>query len=268
MTSHELKPPLMIITKSKKDVKITTSFFMGCGGGSLVTVDDFLAGRFVESEKNTPILAAGILRGSGDCIKKSKEFWYMDHGYFNRTPNGMLAKCTGYYRVGYNTFWNSGEGDYSWDRFNSFGIKLRPWRKNGDHIVIVPPSRYMGPFLNRIWWLEKTKEELSKYTDRKLVVSTKPKSGGVPLSEALINAWALVTDHSNSAIDAMIKGIPAIMTHPDRKLGSLEEIENPPKSRNLLKNLAHRQWTIDEMWNGLAWEEIKTHHKSKGLCKW
>ena len=263
MTSHELPPPNIIITGNPKAVTITTSFGFGCGG-HLVTTEEYLSEENFNYPYKKSIATAGILRGSGECVKKAEEFWYIDHGYFHRTKHP--PDCDGYYRVGHNTLWSSGEGDYTWDRFNSFKIELKPWRKDGSHIIVVPPSRYMCTFLNRVWWLEKTQRELSKYTKRKIIVSTKD---GVKLRDCLPGAWALVTDHSNAAVDAVIHGVPVIVTHPDRRIGSLEEIENPPKSRGFLKNLANRQWTLEEMRSGMAWDEIKNYHKyDREYYKW
>ena len=217
----------------------------------MVSVEEYLAEKNFNYPYRKSIATAGILRGSGECVKKAEEFWYIDHGYFHRTNHP--PDCDGFYRIGYNTLWSSGEGTYTWDRFNSFKIGLGSWRRHGRHIVLVPPSKYMGSFLNRVWWLEKTQRELSKYTDRKILVSTKFKN---PVSEVMKNAWCIVADHSNSAIDAMIAGIPAIFTNPTRKLGSIKDIETPPMDREFFKNLAHNQWTLEEIKSGKAWSDL------------
>ena len=127
MTSHELPPPNIIITGNPKDVTITTSFGFGCGG-HLVTTEEYLSEENFNYPYKKSIATAGILRGSGECVKKAEEFWYIDHGYFHRTKHP--PDCDGYYRVGHNTLWSSGEGDYTWDRFNSFKIELGFCTKN------------------------------------------------------------------------------------------------------------------------------------------
>ena len=102
-------------------------------------------------------------------------------------------------------------------------------------------------------WLEETIFKIKKKTDRNVIVSSKYKN---PMSEVIKNAWCVVTDHSNSAIDAMINGIPAIFTNPVRKLGTIEEVENPPMDREFFKNLAHNQWTLQEIKSGKAWSDL------------
>ena len=47
-----------------------------------------------------------------------------------------------------------------------------------------------------------------------------------------------------------------ITTSPMRKIGTLEEVESPPMDRGFLKNLAYRQWTIQEIKIGQAWREL------------
>ena len=103
-------------------------------------------------------------------------------------------------------------------------------------------------------WLNDVLVSIKQYTDRPVVVSDRH---NLPISEVLKNAWVVVTDHSNAAIDAMIEGVPAIMTNPSRKWGSLEEIENPPMSRDIFRNLANCQWTLEEMRKGQAWETLR-----------
>ena len=54
----------------------------------------------------------------------------------------------------------------------------------------------------------------------------------------------------------MAQGVPAIFTNPARKLGSIEDVENPPMDREFFKNLAHNQWTLEEIKSGRAWENL------------
>jgi capsule polysaccharide modification protein KpsS len=150
--------------------------------------------------------------------------------------------------------WNNGLEKCSSDRINSFNIKLKDWRKTGDHIVVVPPSKYMADYFDMHSWLRDIVDDIKNYTDRKIVVSIKNES---PLERVLPNAWALVTDHSNAGIASLIEGIPTIFTNPSRKLGSIEEIENPPMDRSFFKGLAYQQWTLEEIRSGEAWDYLE-----------
>ena len=239
-------PPYVVFTSHYRNQKIGKAFADGCGG-VIISVENFMS-----SPNKTSIATYGILRGSGECIKEAENFWYIDHGYFKRST--CLDRCEGYFRVVKNALWHDGSGDHTWDRFNNLQIGLKDWRKNGDHVVVVPPSGYMGGFfLGLENWLNDVLVSIKQYTDRPVVVSDRH---NLPISEVLKNAWVVVTDHSNAAIDAMIEGVPAIMTNPSRKLGSIEEIENPPMSRDIFRNLANCQWTLEEMRSGQAWGEL------------
>ena len=77
-----------------------------------------------------------------------------------------------------------------------------------------------------------------------------------PIDKALSNAWALVTDHSNAAVDALSEGIPVIFTNSARILGNIEDIENPPMNREFFNNLAYQQWTLEEIRSGEAWDYV------------
>ena len=107
--------------------------------------------------------------------------------------------------------------------------------------------------------------ELKQYTDRDIVVSTKYGDGLTcftktpsknPFREIIKNAWAVVTFNSNTMVDSLIGGVPVISLTSDRKVGSLEEIENPIMDRAILYNLAYRQWTLKAFASGQAWREL------------
>lgn len=243
--------PDTVVTRHSRSKKIGSAFAQGCGGKT-VSVEEFLLSR-----DRGNIATYGILRGSGECLKKSAGFWYIDHGYFGRSQ--CLTKCEGYFRIARNALWHSGSGNCSWDRFNHFGIELKDWRKHGDHVVVVPPSRLMGAFLGLESWLNDTIIKIRQCTDRPVVISEKKRH---PIAEVLKNAWVVITDHSNAAIDAMVEGVPAIMTDPIRKLGDITGVENPPLDRDLFRNLAYHQWTLEEIASGTAWEMLNIQHVS------
>jgi len=246
-----LKAPVSILNKNynKRSLVVCGAFAEGCDGSTMSLKMWFdLWMRF----QNPPRISTyGVLYGSHTVIENSPHYWHIDHGYFMRSSDPDLFD--GYYRINKNNLWHNGSGDHTWDRFNSLNIKLKDWRKTGEHVVIVPPSKHMASIFNMETWLEKTIFKVKKYTDRKILVSTKFKN---PVSEVMKNAWCIVADHSNSAIDAMIEGVPVIFTNPARKLGTIEDIENPPMDREFLKNLAHQQWTLEEIKIGKAWSDL------------
>jgi hypothetical protein len=248
------KPPQVVTTETGINSRICEYFAKGCGG------------EIVSCENAGSVIATfGILRGTGEVIKRAKEFWYLDHAYFGRAK---LAKWgRGYFRIVHNAFWHNGKGRHPSDRLKKIVPHMNDWRTAGSHIVVVPPSSNMSAFLGLENWLQETTAKIKKHSDRRIVVARRPAEWGLeadnplnatqnPLNVLLENSWALVTDHSNAAMEAMIKGIPAIMTNPQRKFSSIEDIENPLLDRSILNTLAYQQWKIEDIQSGQAWREL------------
>ena len=239
-----IEPPEVAVTVAPINQTICRAFAKGCGG------------KIVPCNKSGDRVATyGIKRGSGDSIKRAKEFWYIDHGYFGK---GSPHRFDGYYRIVYNSIIHDVHGDFPSDRIDNFNLKFKDWRKNGNKIIMVPPSVPMGKFLgvSDEAWVEHTKKEIEKYTDREVVLCQKQKGKKSNLMELMKDAWVLITDHSNCQVDALVNGVPVITTSPMRRIGSLADVENPVMDRSFLNNLAYRQWTINEINSGQAWREL------------
>jgi len=244
---------------------LSQAFAKGCKGklikplrkvNHLKTMEGIsLGGVFPELEN---IATFGVLRGCDSAIKKSKEFWYIDHGYFGK----------GNYRITRNALLHNGEGNHDWNRFNKFNNKFSNWKRNGKCVVICAPSTPMSKFLNIENWLSNTIEKVKKYTDREIIISQKINSPkgyypdikndipNLPIDEALDKAWVLITDHSNTMVTSLIKGVPIICTNTNRKIGALDRVEKPIYNREWLKNLAYNQWSLEEIEKGKAWKEL------------
>jgi hypothetical protein len=225
---------------------VCAAFARGCGG-RLVKPED--AGARVASY--------GILRGCGEAMRRADEFYYIDHGFFGRSDP---SKGDGYYRVIHNALWPSSEpdhSDYAHQRLAAHleagHLRFRPKRKTGDHIVLVPPSRYMTEYFGLHSWTDDTIAELEKHTDRDFVISEKTST---TIEHCLANAWCVVSDHSNANIVALINGIPAIFTNPVRKNSELSQIEDPPYDLRIFTRLAASMWTLDEMASGECWSAL------------
>ena len=247
-----VSPPKTILTTHERSKVVGRAFAEGCGGG---VINIFKLQELAKRKIIVPRVASyGILRGCGEAIKAAKDYWHIDHGYFFRssTPEAY----DGYYRITKNNFWHDGLSKCNSDRFARLkmqGLQLKDWRKTGNHIIVVPPSKYMADHWGMHDWLRDIVAEIKKYTDREIVVSIKNET---PLERVLTNAWALVTDHSNAGITALLEGVPTIFTNPARKLGEISEIENPPMDRDFFYGLAYQQWTLEEIRSGEAWNYL------------
>lgn len=186
---------------------------------------------------------------------EGRTWYYGDHAYFGR---GRFYRCTR------NAMQHGGrEGDADPQRFLSFGIPVKPWRKSGSHIVLCPNSE---SFLSRYGvpnWVDETVAALKAVTDRKIVLRWKARADRHPLAADLVDAWAVVTFTSNSAVEAVLAGVPAVCTAPCAGAAmsgtNLHEIEAPVMPDGRLAwaaRLANNQWTLEEMAAGRLWRAI------------
>ena len=73
--------PTVLFTDHSINQYISKCFAYGAKT-NLVHVNDF-------SDFNHSIAVYGYLRGTGEAIKKSKDFWYIDHGYFKQSSRSF-----------------------------------------------------------------------------------------------------------------------------------------------------------------------------------
>ncbi len=68
-----------------------------------------------------------------EVMASGEDWYYADNAFFDQ----FRGK---YYRVGKNQLQHSGFGESDGMRFEKLGIKIAPWRKRGDHILVTPQS--------------------------------------------------------------------------------------------------------------------------------
>jgi len=196
-------------------------------------------------------LCYGVMNETHKITTLCNNYYYTDHGWLGKSKN--TGTVDGYIRVCYNSLTYK-PIERRWDKFERFGLKLKPWRKNGSHIILCPPSSHTQKGAGIHNWIENTTTELKKYTDRQIIISTK--SNKTPNAFSLFkNCWCLVTFHSSMLMHAMISGIPAVSTYDKLNVGKLSDIENPPMYREWLSGIPYQQWTLKELLQG-KYEEI------------
>lgn len=233
----------------------------------------------VEHEHTSPRFCKAFARGCGGTIKKKYDggswagfgspqlwqdiiaakasgspFYYGDHAYFQRGK---------YYRITKDAFFHTGNGVSDGQRLRNLGISPAPWKKSGSNIIICPQSEvfFQREGLEKFVWLADVIEKIRAYSDRKIIIHGKTDS--IPLSHYLNNAHAVVVYSSNSAVEALMNGVPAFALAPcpatNFTLSDLALIEKPlyPDNRdNWAGVLADNQWTLDEIENGTAWRKL------------
>jgi hypothetical protein len=148
------------------------------------------------------------------------------------------------------------------ERWESFGIALRPWLSHGEHILVreqrgIGSARMASPPL----WHDQAIARLRGLSQRPIKLRRHPKfvPDQPPLSEALKGAHAVVTWASSIAAQALVLGVPIFYEAPRIVCASachrgLEKIETPAKPDRLpaLERLAWAQWSVREIARGDA----------------
>lgn len=198
-------------------------------------------------------------------------FVYADLGYWHRDTHYRLVaggwSPERYVRAGLPC-----------SRLDLLGVKVQPWRTGGDTVVIAGSTakscvehglKYRG-------WEARVAAQLSdcgkrvvyrpKPTDRNKAPLPGVEYDEAPLAESLARACAVVTHHSNAAVEALVAGIPV---HCETGVAAafsvpLSEIAQPQLMEGreqFLADVAWLNWSLEEMRSGAAWD----HMKERGL---
>lgn len=157
------------------------------------------------------------------------------------------------------------------------GLKLLPWRDVGNHVIIALQRTDSQQWNDQSAdWLQQTVSQLKQHTDRDIVIRPHPRQplqapSGCRLQIpskligtyddfdfdlGLAQAWAVINWCSGPGVRAVMNGVPAFvgpqsLAAPVANL-DLSDIENPqrPDRQQWLINLAHTEWTLDELTSG------------------
>jgi hypothetical protein len=233
---------------------------------------------YVEPDSDVAVfygLAEGLDKVFADYKKEGKAI-YIDLGYWGRRLSGRFD---GYHKISINNRHATDyfqQRDYSSNRFDEFNIPIKPWRRYGNSIVIAGMSAKAcwAEGLAPEQWERATVAELIKTTRRKIVYRPKPSWPGakpipgtimqksIDIAPCLQRCHAVVTHHSNLAIDAILAGVPAFCVEglaSAMSLSDLSQIENPimPDNRHQwASNIAWTQFTPTEIHAGLPWQHM------------
>jgi lipopolysaccharide biosynthesis glycosyltransferase len=250
-------------SKGLKYDEYLQAFMLGCNG----TLSDW------DSEKNktNPLIIRGLGGGSRKaiqhCWETGRTFYAIDTGYFGNA--GSKSKI--WHRITKDALQNTGPIiERPGDRLIKY--KYRKF-KDGNKILLVPPSDKVMQLFGQLdpeIWVENTKTELQKYTDRPIEIRLKPnrseRISTMPLESALAdNVHCLITYNSIAALEALMFGVPAIALGPNcatvlcnTKLHEIENVNKPTEDEMyaLVKHLSYCQFTREEMMNGYAWNIV------------
>jgi hypothetical protein len=190
------------------------------------------------------------------------------------------------WKIGIN---GTGIGSYNFDnlianRAAALGLDLRPWR-SGSNIVIAmqrhDSQQWVGlPGIDA--WLDNVVSEIKQHSDRPIVVRPHPRgscstpagclidkpkftSGSYDdfdFERVLATAHCVLNWNSGPGPQALIHGVPAFVgpTSLASPIANwdLSQIENPPRPDRSawLEQLAHTEWTVEEIRSGLPFTRL------------
>jgi len=177
-----------------------------------------------------------------------------------------------------------GDKDNDRTRADSLGLVCKPWRSNGDFILVCGQHDKSLQWQNMPRmsnWFLNTYDEIRKYTQRPIVFRPHPRCRLEHIERGLknvyrqepqhvngtyddfdmgfSNVWATVSYSSNPGTHSCINGVPAfVSTHSlaydvGNDIDFLYDIENPlmPDRQQWLNDYAHTEYTIEEISHGI-----------------
>jgi len=250
-------------------------------------VDQIYPGLSVAFGKDTihKIVKPCLQDGAGDLL-------YVDHAYFDRGYRwkGVHSGNPPSFRIVANGIHPTKIERRPADRFEKFNIKLKPWKTEGEYVLVCPPTGFFsGAMGMKPNWLKNTMKIIRANTDRPIRV--RPKPGGTdirpiyravkgisnaevlsssidrPIQVDLKGAWACVAPASATSIEAIIEGVPIFTEKISPAQGiavhDYRYIEYPiyPDREPLLYHLAYCQFEITEIESGHAFDFLVKNHK-------
>jgi hypothetical protein len=275
--------------------------------GVKICGDEFI--EFRSPSDNIPKLDAGFILGYTlennyrkriiDTLKLQKsKIIFVDSNIFSYSKTSHF-----YHRYSVNSVYPT-DGEYFLgdERYNSklndilnyHRLTPRPWRENGDHILVLGQRTlsWNMPNQNGLDWISNVIKRLKRVTDRKIIVRLHPGDKsfnienrkklqhlygkkGVTMSNNdnirtdLANAWCSVGFNSTPNCVSIIEGIPVYLDDPLTSwahgigFDNLDLIETPsmPDRNQWLENIAHIHWSNDEISSGKYWSRFKTFYQ-------
>lgn len=244
-----------------------TNFIKGTGQHLSKDLNFIRRKDFVNFEENC--LIRNTVGNENLLVTKIKEkypFWFIDSGYTN-----FLEPSKKWHRLVKNHLHYGDNFEAPVDRLEIFPSFPRPWRTDGEFILIIEP----GPFAAQIFgidlstWKYDVERELKQYTDKKILFREKaPKKERTSLYQELLNEdyYCIININSNAATEAIWAGIPVITL--DKHISNsvsrnkLSDVNNLYRGSlaNWICVLSYSQFTKSELIDGTAKNILDQFH--------
>ena len=229
------------------------------------------------------VLFNGRMAGNQAVWEQKKPTIVLEVGGINRGTTWKVG-LNGINRDAY-----FGEQDNDRSRADHLGLVCKPWRSNGDFILICGQHdkslQWQGMPRMSNWFLE-TYDEIRKHTDRPILFRPHPRCRLEHIERGLKNVHrqepkqiggsyddfdmgfdnvhCTISYSSNPGIHSILNGVPAfVSTHSlaypvGNDIDFLHDIEKPmmPERQQWLNDYAHTEYTIEEISQGLALKNL------------
>ena len=265
---------------------VTTSLIQPRSSEKMDAIFNALEDGWPEAKRNrrssSQYIIWGVIGNNAEIIRSGMPYWFIDAPYHGRWKPGTVDWDPTYWRICKQGLHNNQRLDVTSERFSTGGIDLKEMR-SGDHILICPSSQTMTMLTHGCSveeWVARVKKTLAFYTNRPIKVRHKPRKNGtsgpaiadVSIEEELKDCHAVVTSVSLTAIDALKNGVQVFSTSPHNPAGwcantGFEEINKLTTfdRESLFANLAWKQYSVEEMRNGFAYENLSRLFNNQGF---
>ena len=241
-----------------------------------------------EYDCDVPVIWSVLWHGR---MARNKDIWE----HFRKQNKNVLVievggiKRNNTWKVGLNGINRQadfGTKDNDDSRAKLLEINYKPWRQDGEHILICLQQDKSEQWKNQPaldQYVRNTVLEIRKYTDRKIIVRPHPRCPllNLPVLDNVgyevpkqiantyddfdlnfTNAWAVVSYSSNPGIHAVLNGIPAFVGEQslayDVANKDFSTINEPlmPERQQWLNDYANTEWTVDEIAQGLPFSRL------------
>lgn len=198
-------------------------------------------------------------------IDNNLPFWFIDSGYTN-----FIEPNKKWHRLVRNHLHFNTQFTAPTNRLQNFSQFPRPWRKDGEKILIVQPGDFAASIMHvdADSWTNHVLTELRKHTDRPIEIRSKiNKKTRTSLYKTLLNGdyYCTVSINSNSAVESIWAGVPAITlnkhvsnTVTRSHLSQINDLYYGPLG-DWLAWLSYCQFTYDELMDGTALNIIREY---------
>lgn len=243
-----------------KSERLLVAFMAGAGG---YIVDDGRL-RIGDAAFYGTVGIEELFKRVRELRENGGDWYYMDNAYLD-------AARGRYFRISRNAV----QGMRALPdraRLEQLGVEVRPWQTGGRQVVIVEQSEYFmrniaGYHGGAAEWRRQVLKVLKACTDRPIVLrpwmADKTKASST-LAQDLAGAHCLIAHASAAANEALLAGVPAIVTGQcvasSLAVARVEDVEalwRPEGREEWAARLAASQWTLEEMRDGTAWRALQ-----------